>query len=98
MIYIRWKRGEPRRGRTFPALTPDHPSYQHPCPECGGMLGAAERVVLIAVGPVGDDGRDRHDAGRWYSAGGVLAHETCVDHLDEPALDRLAAELVVVEP
>ena len=95
MIYVRWKKDEPRRVRTFPPLSAGHPSVGDPCPHCERPVGKEEPTLLVAVGPVDADEFLRHDEGRWYNAGAVLLHETCADQLDDPSLERLVAELMV---
>lgn len=101
MILVRWKAGEPRRGLTFGPLDGEHPLAAVPCPECGLPLRIpwGVPVVLVAVGPPDDDdeARQRHEAGRWYTAAATVLHEPCVDELGDDALDSLVAQLVTVD-
>lgn len=95
MIYVRWKRGEPRRRRTFPPLSAGHPSAGNLCPGCDQLIGTRLPAVLVAVGPADDGDREDHDAGRWYSAGAALFHEPCADIHGEAGLDRVVSELAI---
>lgn len=81
--------------RTFPPLPAEHLSATHPCPACDEPCGTSLPVVLVAVGPLDQDARADHDAGRWYSAG-VLLHEPCADRLDDDELEQLVGELIVI--
>lgn len=94
MIYVRWKRGESRRGAVFPAVSPDHFLWNEPCVQCSHLLGNGEEIQLVAVGPVDDDERERHNADRWYNAGAVALHRRDVDTMSDAELDALCAELV----
>lgn len=72
----------PIRIRDFLALSADHPLRDTPCGTCGEVLGDSP-VTLMAVGPMDDEDQGRHDAGLWYSAGGVMVHTgDCVNHFD----------------
>lgn len=98
MIYVRWRAGEPRRVSTFPPLSADHPSVATACVVCSTTLGTDAPVTLVAVGPLDDEARERHDAGRWFNAGAAAVHEDCVAQLTEVDLGMLVAELTVSEP
>ena len=99
MIYVRWRRGESRRGRVFPAPQPGHPLHATDCVACGGALYSdSGDIVLIAVGPVDEDERERHEAGRWYNAGAVAVHVADVESMTDAELDALCAELVIHDP
>lgn len=95
MIFVRWKRGESRRGRVFPGPVDGDPLFNDRCVQCGDYLGGNGDIQLIAVGPVSEDERGRHDEGRWYNAGAVALHRVDVDGLSDAELDALCAELVV---
>jgi hypothetical protein len=96
MIFVRWKDGEPRRGRVFEPLAADHPAVGIPCPPCDEPIGTTRPVQLVAVGPVFEGDRQAHLAGRWYSAGAALLHEDCADRLTDSALELLISELAIV--
>lgn len=99
LTFLRWKRGEPRRGRPFPALQLGHPSYDTACVLCNYSLGSdLGGVTLVAVGPSDEEDREHHNAGRWYSAMAVLVHTTCSEHINDLDLELVVAELVVADP
>ncbi|SEF34335.1 hypothetical protein SAMN05421837_107326 [Amycolatopsis pretoriensis] len=76
--YVRWRSGAPREGRAFPPLGPGHPAYRDVCPACDHFLGNGLPVQILAIGPTDDEARDRHRAGRWYSALALLFHAACL--------------------
>lgn len=94
-IFVRWKPGEPRRGRTFDPLRAGHPLYNSGCVVCPRPLGDGTPVTAIAVGPHDEESRERHDEGRWYSAQAALIHERCADYHTEKGLDWLVGGLAI---
>ena len=76
--FIRWKPGEPRESRVFPPLTAGHPAAGDSCPACGECLGDGTPVQLLTIGPTDDEDREKHRAGRWYSAFALLFHADCL--------------------
>lgn len=97
LIYMRWKAGEPRRGRPFEPLTSDHPLTMRPCVVCGIRLGNGTRLTLVAVGATSDESMERYLAGRWFDAAALAVHEHCVADMTEPELAELVADLVLVQ-
>lgn len=76
---IRWQRDESRLGRVCPPLADDHPLAGLYCPACAELLGNGEPVQLLALGPGADaEARERHKAGRWYSAEAIPVHAACL--------------------
>lgn len=98
MIYIRWRAGEPRRGRVFDPLAADHPATMLPCHGCDQPIGTTVPTQLIAAGPDSEDNQAKHDAGSWYSAAAILLHKGCADALTDEGLDLLISELVADKP
>ena len=96
MFYVRWRRGEPRRGRVFDALTIDHSGYALPCVECDESLGDGHSVQLIAVGPDDEKSAEKFAAGRWCTIAAVPLHAACADALTDGGLELLISELVPV--
>lgn len=96
---IRWKSSESRRARVFDPLGADHPAAAATCVFCDQQIGTTTPVQIVVVGPDlrDDENRERHEAGRWYSALGVLVHEPCADALDDTQLERVIGELVQCE-
>ena len=94
MIYVRWRKGESRRGRVFPQA--GQIGYQ-PCPHCGVPLAADLPIQLIAVGPDDDEGCSRYEAGRWFSCTAVAMHASCADCLTDDELETLISELVLLD-
>lgn len=95
MIYVRWRAGESRRGRTFPPLAADHPCVIDPCFACELPIGSRRSTQLVVVGPVDEASRVECDARRWFSAGAVLLHRECADFFSDADLEELAAGLEV---
>lgn len=60
---------------------------------CGTPIGAEEPVQLLVVGPDDDEGRERHDAGRWYTALAVVVHEQCLARLSDDQVEAMVSEL-----
>jgi hypothetical protein len=79
VTYVRWRSDEPREQRVFPALPEAHPAASTPCPACAQPLGDGTPVQLLALGPADDaEDREKHAAGRWYSAVALVVHATCL--------------------
>ena len=99
MIYVRWRKGESRRGAVFPSPQPDHFLYDQRCPRCNNFLSVpmlrTPEVQLIAVGPVDLDEAARYAEGRWFNAGAVALHEACATGMSDEDLDLLCSELEV---
>lgn len=76
--YVRWRRGESRRGRVFAALDAGHPAVGTLCVICDRRIGNVEETQLVAVGPDNAEGRVDHDEGSWYTAGALIVHERCL--------------------
>lgn len=94
LTYVRWRKGDSRRMREFPALTSEHPSYTTPCLLCGYSLGSdTGGVQLLAVGPDDDENRTKHEQGRWYSAAALIVHTSCLADLDDAHIETLVADL-----
>lgn len=93
VTYVRWRAGESRRGRVFPPLAAAHPASSAFCVIGGGMLGTAEPVQLLIVGPSDEVDRELHNAGRFYSAGAVVVHERCLAQLDDNEVENLVKGL-----
>lgn len=97
MIYVRWRKGESRRQRELPPLSPDHPCAAQPCVRCDyDVAQPGKPVTIVAVGPVDDDERARFDEGRWCNVGAVLMHSDCLAGMSDAELEVLMLELVVV--
>lgn len=88
VTYVRWKAGEPRRGRVFPALTPGHPAHAAPCALCGGDLGDAS-VQLLVVSDAAEPAAEH-----WHAAEAALTHETCLAPLTDSEMEAAIGELV----
>lgn len=84
VTYVRWQKDEPREGRVFPPLDPDHSSYGVDCLLCQRILGIGIPVQLLAIGPEDADSRDRHAQGRWYNALSIIVHASCLQGVDVP--------------
>lgn len=93
LTFVRWRRGESRRGRTGDSLPIDHPATGTACPACRKPIMVGQPWQLLAVGPTDAESAARHDAGRWYSAGATLCHRGCLDGLPDAALTDLADSL-----
>lgn len=97
--YVRWAPAESRRVREFDGpLAADHPAFLAPCPFCtyrlGDDVGGQPGVALVALGPDDDETRERHEAGRWYSALAIVVHTKCVRGMDDAELEQACTELV----
>jgi hypothetical protein len=99
VIYVRWRRGESRRGKVCGPLAPDHGMHGADCVLCEQPL-AGEPVQLIIVGPHPDDpnAEDKHEAGRWYNASAAIGHEGCVTASSDERLDRLCNDELIIRP
>lgn len=100
--FVRWRRGESRRCRVFPALEPDHPAFDAMCLLCAHKLGldvAEQGVRLVAVGPEAVD-RERFMQGRWTGCHALICHTYCVAQRSDLELDEfvLAIRMVDVDP
>jgi hypothetical protein len=95
VIPVRWRADQPMAVRTF-ELAADHPLAGCACPMCRGPIAGGTRVVLLALGPdpEDEDAIGRHEAGRWYTADGVMAHELCGSEADiaRPEPPRTASD------
>lgn len=76
--YVRWQKDEPRKGREFPPVSPEHPNFNEPCRVCTRPLGDGKPIALVAIGPNSEDAWQRHQVGRWYSAQAGAFHAGCV--------------------
>ena len=96
MFYVRWRRGESRRGKRFDPLREDHPGVHLPCVLCADQVGIAETVALLIVGPLLDDDEawERYVEDRWFTAGAALVHARCLDEVSDLALEQVVRELV----
>jgi hypothetical protein len=97
MIYVRWRKGEDRRGRIFPTAGSVSVGAL-PCPLCAVPLAADLSIQLVAVGPDPDspEAVRKHDEGRWHTAMAVAMHAGCVADLSDAELEVLISELEVV--
>lgn len=78
-VYVRWKPGEPREGRTFPFIPAGHPLADFYCPVCDDVLANGDPVTLLVLGPGADeDSRERHAEDRWYNAQALPVHQACL--------------------
>jgi hypothetical protein len=95
MIYVRWRKGESRRGRVFPEAGA---ASDLPCPFCTVRLGDDPPIQLIAVGPEIDDPEAvrKYAEGRWHTATAVALHADCAAEMTDDALEVLISELVLV--
>lgn len=94
MTYVRWAKGEDRRGRMFDPLSADHPAASSRCDVCGSPLGNGERVQLVAVAPDPED-QEKFDSGSWCSCSSILLHEDCVSSSDQ-SLEDYVRELQIL--
>jgi len=98
VIFVRWRRGESRLGKTFDGLDETDASAAHPCIVCGYANGAGVPVQLFIVGPLPDaehvEDREKFEAGRWFNAGAAVGHASCLAALTPDELDALAAQCV----
>lgn len=94
VTYLRWRTSESRRATAFEPPADDHPlvTNQVPCLLCATLL-AGQRIQLLVMGPEDEETQERHDAGRWYAALCVVAHERCLSLLSDDDLELLVAEL-----
>jgi hypothetical protein len=97
VTFLRWRRGEPRAGRTFAGPEPDHPAHAASCVACGERLGDGRAIQVVAIGPDPDDAEDvlRDARGLWYSAVAVIIHADDVADLGESGLERLVGQLAL---
>lgn len=95
MIYVRWKKGESRRGREFTGKDPA--INRMACTSCLWPIGDDPgSYTLVAVGPLSPEDEALYEAGKWFNAGATLLHTSCLDRLNDLELDQLCRELVVV--
>lgn len=89
--YVRWRRGESRRGRVFAALDARHPAANTFCLICNHWIGNVEKTQLVAVGP--DDAEDRvyHDEGSWYTARALIVHERCLRAVSDEEVENFCS-------
>jgi hypothetical protein len=73
VIPIRWQRHQPRAVREDVNLA-EHPLEGTLCATCDQPMRGESLVAIVAVGPSDPDTQQRHEAGRWYAADGVLTH------------------------
>lgn len=78
VTYVRWKAGEARELTVFPPLAATHPAAADPCLLCDELLGNGTPTQLFALGPDDARNREKHTAGRWYTAHALLLHEACL--------------------
>lgn len=92
---VRWRRDEGRRGPVYPGLRADHPAVTVNDVLCGAPIGTEEPVQLLVVGPDNnnDEDRERHEAGRWYTALAVLVHKKCLARLSDDQVEAAVSEL-----
>lgn len=98
LTYVRWRSGEPRRGRVFDAPASDHPTYDSNCLLCDTVV-ASRPIQLIAVGLTDEDDETSAKAkrGEWFAAGAVIVHHSCAEKLSDDDLDVFAAALIPME-
>jgi hypothetical protein len=100
IMFVRWRRGESRRGPTLGPLDPAHPAAPARCVLCVRPLGCHRSTQLLIVGPRVDDVADNnaHHAHAWYPALAVIVHTDCMraHHTDE-ALEDIVLRLVPVD-
>jgi hypothetical protein len=73
VIPVRWQRHQPRAVREDVNLA-EHPLEGTLCATCDEPMVGESLVAIVAVGPSDADTQQRHEAGRWYAADGVLTH------------------------
>lgn len=83
---VRWQRGTPRVGLSFPPLAPDHVAVDAACPLCPERLGNGARVVQLAAGPMDAHAAYLEKLGVEFTAGAYVAHEPCVRRLSDSEL------------
>jgi hypothetical protein len=77
MLTSRWRIGEPREGRIYPALPADHPLAQRLC-ACGDPLSNGRPLQTYTILPDNPEGREAHSAGDWHDSMAALLHQRCV--------------------
>jgi hypothetical protein len=95
VIYVRWRKGESRRGRVFPEAGE---IGGLPCPWCSRALHLRLPIQLIAVGPEVDnpEAMSKYAEGRWFTCAATAMHASCAEYLDDDRLEILVSELEVV--
>jgi hypothetical protein len=87
MNLVRWRKGAPRAGRSFPPLAANHVAVEGGCPLCPAKLGNGQRVVQLAIGPTDQDAARAHNVGEEYTAGALLAHLPCINRFSPSELE-----------
>src|SRR5688500_8862845 len=93
MFYVRWKKGEPRRGRVF--TEHNSATADLTCLLCRESLGTRP-YQLVAMGPDDSDCRVKHDTDRWYAARAMIMHERCVAKKSDAELDQIGDEVTEI--
>lgn len=101
MTDVWWQVGQPRLGKLWPPLEPDHAGYFRPCLLCPRNLGGQGTQALpvreIAVGPAAGDAEAvrLHEAGEPYRAAAVVVHDECIAPLNSAEVEHFVAGLVM---
>lgn len=83
---MRWQAGQPRESTTLAALTSEHPLFSEPCQLCDDLLGNGLPLQLLVLGPEDPEDREKHAAGRWYSARAIALHADCLNPGKTPVI------------
>lgn len=98
MIYVRWKKGEDRRGTVHTVTAQaEVANTWYRCGWCARPLLSGDRVQLIAIGPVSGEAREKYEADRWHNAGSVLMHEACVEEAGDAGLEGFADQILAMD-
>lgn len=92
MFYVRWKKGESRRGRVFTEHTEAISLAM--CFLCCEAVGT-KPYTQVPMGPDDSEARMSHDTDHWYAARAFLAHERCLAKVSDRELDQIGDEVTV---
>lgn len=99
LTYVRWRSGEPRRGKTYGAPASDHPTYGSDCLLCDKPM-KVQKIQLIAVGltdELDSDDTIKAKLGDWFAAGAIIVHHGCAEQMSDEALNLFTASLIPKE-
>jgi hypothetical protein len=98
LTFVRWQKGQSRRGHVFAERVPSHPAATLACPYCGRELGtmAIQAIVVGMIDPDADK-LAKFEAGGVVSAGAVLLHERCANRMDDRQLEVFVRDVPVYE-
>jgi hypothetical protein len=92
VYYVRWRKGEPRRCRDFERVN-DSAAGDF-CFLCADLM-YNRPATLVAVGPDGDEGKEKFEDGRWFTCAAVAAHTECVDQCNDDELADYVGDIVL---